>query len=361
MSTEPSDGIALRGFQQPMRALVDRVREIDVRTFELADVARVALVLKPVVLEALAAAAGILGRVLQECAGSSLRVLAGERDVLVADEGRPLPFERAIDATVAMATMGSHEAVEEVTFIAELELRERARRLRGVTVDHGVVILLGECDSSLRRVRKALTAVDAAIAGAEGVPALLDFASELKTSLAVRRAYAKLRAGVLANGEPTAESIRARVRQVGTQLAVLVGWEVYAELRIRDRLLLRELQQRVLEWLRQGAEGSPEEGIRLWRDVASSVEMFALVSRRQELVEHDRGVLRGVASSLAAADAGARVKACLEALGSLAGLAPELDELLSASTPPPASAIRAVVERLGERLGYLAEGGRRAE
>lgn len=152
-------------------------------------------------------------------------------------------------------------------------------------------MLLSACDSSLRRLRKALNAVDVIIASASSVPPLLDFSSELQTSLAVRRALAKFRARLGSDGPPTSESLRGRLRSIGTQIAILVGWDVHPELRVRDRLVMRGLQLRILAWLRGEGDASNPMGLRLWQGFVACVEMFSLVNRRQELVAHDVGVL----------------------------------------------------------------------
>lgn len=337
----------LARFQAPMHELVVRGRTIDIRAYEIAGIDRIAGELRPQTLTLVRDGRELLGSIVDQCK----RV--DPADWIVGDAATStwssyLPFERAIDAT--MVNLGSHQVVEEIAFIADLELRQREERLERVKPSQGTTALLGECDSSLRRIRKALTAVDAAIATVESVPPLLGFTSELHTSLAVRRAYAKFRSRVLAGGEPTPDSLRARLRGVGTQIAMLVGWDVYPELRVQDRLLLRDLQQRVLDWLRGGSDATPASGLRLWQDLAGCVEMFALVNRRQELVEHDSTIVRTLSQRLEASDLPERV---WQDLGPLEGLDPELDQLL-AQAPMGTAELRSVVRRLAVQLGAAA-------
>jgi hypothetical protein len=337
-----------------MRTLVQRADANDIRAYEVATAGRIVSELQPATLALIGDATKLLLEIVDACSRAPRSAPAAQGAGVVLTS--LLPFERAIDATVAMTKHGSYGAVEEIGFIARLELTQRGERLARLAEAHGTVVLLGECDSSLRRVRKAFTAVDAAIAKAEAVSPLLDFTSELHTSLAVRRAYAKLRRRLLAGPEPTAETIRSRIRSVGTQIAVLIGWDVYPEMRVRDRLLLRELQQRVLAWLREGDAARKEAGLRLWRDIASSVEMFALVNRRQELVEHDRAALR---DAVAAFQGDASVTpAEWQRLIPLIGLDSELDLLLAEREPPPAASVRRVLERVGVRAGFVEAGVR---
>jgi hypothetical protein len=327
--------LVLVTFQGALHDLVARTREIDIRRFEIASAERIAAELQPVTLRLLADAKALLAEVLA-CA---------KADGPAEGNGWSsyLPFEKEIDSAVAIK-LGSRNAIDEIAFIAQLELRQREERLARITAGQGVLVLLGECDSSLRRVRKALDAVDAAIAKAEGVPPRLDFTSELERSLAVRRAYAKFVARILGDGAPTVDTLRARFRAAGTQIAVLVGRDVYPELRVADRLLLRELQMRILDWLRGGPEATAEAGLRLWQDLACCLEMFSLVSRRQELVAHDRAILRQVAGR--ELDPGA-----WDALRGLEGLDPQLDAVLRGGPCAGGDDVIEVIDRLATQLG----------
>ena len=337
----------LATYQEPIRALVLRGNGVDIRAYEIASIDRILAELQPVTLSLLGEARALLGSILDshgDAAVAEPTVEAETGSVWASHLG----FEQEIDAAVA-SKLGSRRAVDEIAFIAQLELRQREDRLSRVRSTQGPVALLGECDSSLRRIRKALNAVDAAIASAESIPPLLDFTSELQTSCAVRRAYAKLRARILLGGTPTEAALRARFRAAGTQIATLVGWDAYPEMRVQDRLLLRELQQRILAWLRGGSESTPAAGIRLWQDLAASVEMFSLVNRRQELVAHDSLAIREL---FAKGESLRPDAAMMQALASLEGLDQELDELLASSQPPPpADRLVAIVARLAIQLG----------
>lgn len=321
---------ALSPHQDRIHALLARRESVDVRAYELAAPEHIVRELQPVSLGLLADTQMLLEDVLTTCEGvSSIRhaVLAGDES---ANDTRKsyLPFELAVDATVAEE--GSPlRAVEEITFLAQLELRQRSERLRRVRPTQGSLVILGECDSSLRRLRKALTAVDTSIAKVGGRPARSDFASELQLSLSVRRAYARFRARLLALGEPNATSLRGHLRLAGTQIAMLIGWREYGEMRVRDRVLVRELQARVLDWLRAGDKASEEDGLHIWQDLAACVDMFALVNRRQELVAHDRDLLARLAREVAGAP-GDRPPSSgtLSQLRLLEGLDPALDAAL---------------------------------
>lgn len=204
-------------------------------------------------------------------------------------------FEHAVDATVS-GQADDLQALGDVTSMALMELGQRRSRLQTLSAGGTRDALLAECDSALRRMRKALSAVDTTLARCAGVKPTLPFNAELDVSLAIRRAYARFRQRVLADGPPSANTLKSRLRLAGVQIAMLIGHEIYPELRIRDRLLLRSLQHRILAWLRAGGTDDAE-GMRLWQDLASSLEILALVSQRQELVEYDARALAEQGSS----------------------------------------------------------------
>ena len=329
---ETLERTGLKRFQQAIYLIAARTNVVDLRAFERAPLELIVTDLQPATLLLLSDARTVLVAVSDWCSRASAPPIGPDDD-----PGRVaasyLPFEREVDA--AVAAMGtSYRAVEEISFIAQLELRQRQERLERARAAQGPSSLLGECDSSLRRIRKALAALDAAIAKAEDTRPLLDFTSELQASLAVRRAYARFRCNVLGDGVPTPDSLRTRFRGAGTQMAMLIGRPVYRELRVRDRLLLRELQSRVLDWLRQGETAEIAAGTRLWQDLVSCVEMLSLVSRRQELVEHDAVLIERLLKELPAAPSVEEEvpNHAWTAVSALEGLDWELDEALAERT-----------------------------
>jgi hypothetical protein len=337
---------ALANFQQLLLVVVKNCGAIDIRSYELASVARLLAELRPATLTFLAEARSLIGSLLDTCEvlqRPSLVVRSiAPHDMSQGGGGRR--FERAVDAAVASNRV-SLEAIDEVAFMAQLELRQCAERLERVSIDCEAATLLSECDSSLRRLRKSLNAVGLTIARVLGVAPLAEYTSELEGSLAVRRALAGLRTRVTRGGEPAANKMRERFSQIANQIEILVSWDIYAGIRVSDRLLLRSLQQRLLAWL-NGVNATPEFGIRLWQDITACVEMFALVNRRQELVEHDAALLTQCVAALRAQAPQAQVDATFwRRLRAVEGLDVELDALLK-RPEPRVNVLLAVLERL---------------
>jgi hypothetical protein len=342
---------ALTTYQQRLMSVVRSGGEIDIRGYELASVARLLAELRPMTLKVLAEARSLIASLLVTCETLErphpiVRSIAPYE----VSQGLDRRFEYAVDAAVASNRV-SVDALEEVTFIAQLELRQRAERLERVTLDCEAATLLGECDSALRRLRKSLNAVGLTIARVLGVAPLADYTSELEGSLAVRRALAGFRVRVTKGGEPSSNKLRERFSYISNQIEILVNWDIYSGMRVRDRLLLRSLQQRLLAWLNT-MNSSPETGLRLWQDVAACVEMFALVSRRQELVEHDAALLAQSVAALETQpqDAPAPVDADFwRTLRALEGLDLELDLLLKRPAPQ-ARELSSVLARMNEQF-----------
>lgn len=342
-------------FQAQMKEIVDLARGIDIRKYETLSADRALVELYPATLRLVEQAKALVTDVIAAC------VDPNQVDAIAKRAGPSLsppflPFERAVDAAVEGAAP-SLQAVEDIAFMVQLELRQRHERLERIARVSDILTVLGECDSSLRRIPKGFGAIDLAIARAEGLTPVIDFSSECEDSLQVRGAYSKFRARITAGGEPTPAELYGRMRAVGTHIAVMIGWEAYPLLRVRDRLQLRALQRRILHWLLPENRSDSLEGLRLWQDLAAFIGMLAQVNRRQELVEHDARML-GEALNALGACGHETSDIVLEQLGRLEGLDDELDRLLAAAPRPSARAFRQVLDRLCARIGAVTWGER---
>lgn len=239
-----------------------------------------------------------------------------------------LNFELALDSVLAQSSPGSK--VADLAFMAVTELRQRLSRLAQHRVDGDAWEMLCDAGSAVRRVQKSLTALEAALCEAQGLPRQLRHDSELQISLEVRRQYRKLWRFAAAQGEVTPETVRNALRGGGTLVAMLVGRDVYPHLREGDRFHLRQLQRRILEWLQQ-PQPDGKLGVRLWQDFAGTVEMLRQVSLRQELVAHDQEALGALERQLAAP--GATLEPARPTLAALQGLDDELDTLVDEDAP----------------------------
>jgi hypothetical protein len=339
------DETTLTQLKNAITSLADRVNGVNVRAYESMPKELLASELQPVAADLLAAASKLVADVLQ--AYETHNGAGRPADVSGALESPYVRFEQAIDAAVDAQAASSLTAVGDIAFLAQLELRQRAERLERVTAAKSSTAIVSECDSALRRIRKVLTSIDVALARAGLVPPTLDFESELQESLRVRRAYAKLRARVFAAGDPTPASLHVRLRGAGTAIAMLVGWEVYPSLRVRDRLQLRDLQRRILDWLRD--ERDTTCGMQLWQDLVAFIGMLSQINRRQELLAHDAAVVQLGLSRLDASG-GTLQEDDVRALAALEGLDEEVDALLASPQRTAAEAWRAPLERLARQL-----------
>ena len=289
----PATPHGLRDLQPAMVAIVHDAAAIDLRYFESLDPVAINDELHPATAQVLDRSLELLDHVLSVCTDSD------EASDPLADLGAESDIDRVFDA--AGSEGASSHVVEQTAFIAQLELRQRQTRIRQALRAGDVTARLTEHESALRRVRRAFAAIDAVVARVERVPPRLDHVPLVQTSLEVRRAYARFADFVRGVGEPSTEQLRPSLRMLGTQLAVLIGWKVYPDLRVADRMLLRGLQERVLGWIRD-PDADPADGVRIWSDLVTCVEMFQQVRQRQELREHDvelatrlRPAVRGLA------------------------------------------------------------------
>jgi hypothetical protein len=333
-------------------ALVTRARSIDVRPFEGREAGAIIVRLAADVCALLSDAIAVCQEATSRYDGDDERFevsLDAAFGPTGSDSGR---FYFEVDAIVAGSDLVRR--VADVAFFGATELRSKRVRLEHLRADMDGWDVVAECGSGVRRVVKSLSALEAALCEAERLPRQLGYASELSNSLEVRRQYTRLRAVVASGGEVDACSLVRHLRKAGTAIAMLIGRDIYPELRVHDRRRIRELQARILDWLRAEGRGeaSVQDGLRLWQDLVGFAGLLAQVSRRQELVEHDTAVIDAALGRLCQ---GAALDEALRArLSALRGLDDELDAWLTEG-----SGDFGLLGRMLERLRQ-ARGGRPA-
>ncbi|MDP1829337.1 MAG: hypothetical protein Q8L48_39090 [Archangium sp.] len=317
-----------------MHELFEAARGIDIRQFEEERGELIAQHLSPQVVSLLERAISVASN-----------ILARYEDVNAAAAGNgELNFDLAVDNLLAQT---GHPKVADLAFMAVAELRQRLARVRTHGPELDAWEMVCDCGSALRRVQKSLSALELALCEAENLPRVLDFHSELETSLQTRRQYRKLWRFVAGLGAVGPEGVRNALRGAGTLCAMLVGRDVYCRLRERDRYQLRQLQRRILAWLVQES-GDPKAGLRVWEDYAGFVEMLRQVSLRQELVQNDGEALRIAEQSLAICGESG-LTGVLAVLRRVEGLDDGLDAAL-ALDPPDRKVLHAETRRVRARF-----------
>lgn len=330
------DAMALEASPQAIqRALVDlvaRARAIDVRPHEGASAETSRAELVPAV-------AGVLQDALSTCA----EVLERFDDCPNELDGFGAPDDGTASGLfyANVEQLLSGQSIADIAFLGMTELRQKMSAQRIETAVDGWDVV-AECGSTLRRIAKTMTALELALARSHGLEPQLGFESELGRSIEVRRQYARLRQTVLGEGEPTdLAGLRHALRRAGTAIAMLVGRDIYPNLRIPDRRELRSIQNRIIGWLR---DEDAAAGVRLWQDLLGFVRLVAQVNRRQELVDHDARMLRRLLDG--------RSEPVALDLRALRGLDDELDGLLDAQATW--ELLRPVLVRLAERYDVSA-------
>jgi hypothetical protein len=234
----------------------------------------------------------------------------------------------------------------DVAFMAKAELRSHHQRLKLHSPERDVQEMISECGSALRAIQKSLYAVEPRLCELEKLPRFLP--SHLATSLQVRRHYRKLWHFAVVTGDVTSESVRGALRGAGTRISILAGSEVYSLLREDDRFYIRELQLRILDWLRDGTDAGA--AIRIWQDFALFVEILRQVNLREELVTHDHDVMFQAADDLMVRGEEA-VPEVTQLLRSILGVDDALDEVILGN--PSAKTLLRELRRAAMQFGGL--------
>lgn len=237
--------------------------------------------------------------------------------------------------------------VTDVCFTARGELRRAERPIRHVEAPHED--RLAACEAAHRKLRRALAAVLSALGRARNrtFPELAEMSAAAETAAAVRRMYAKFRRSLPPCDPGMPSSVRRALRYSAVSLAVMVGNSDFGDARTPDRVLILNLQRRILRWARDGA--SDADGVRLYMDIVTAADLLRSINHRQELAVHDQHMLREAIRALTDDDPAAAIAAALPALRAIAGRDDALDALVAVALRDPPTreivmALRAVVD-----------------
>jgi hypothetical protein len=337
LSQAPSSAGEPHTLLNVMLCLVADAKAIDIRAWEEAELARLRLELPAQVAELLARGVQLFGELLGPAEEEELTEhLAGGR----------------LGSVHRLAVRGAlAERLSDVTFVARGELRTRLAVLLRLVKAEDRWLIVSLADGGLRKLIKALTAVEALLAESELRPPAISSASDLQTSLAVRRAYTKFRQRIECTGPEGKDGARAALRSAATSIAGLIGLDVYGSLRIQDRVELRRLQERILAWHSRPPEA--ESGLQLWQEVLNVAHLFVTVNHRPELCEHDREILAELREQLRRCAPLSPVPAALRASAArIAGRDDDLDTLLGQPEPVSTYELLKHLEVIARRLDH---------
>ncbi len=243
--------------------------------------------------------------------------------------------------------------LNDMAFFARTDLKNALEVLiSSATLRHNQMTLASNCEGGLRRLRKALISVESAIYEFEGETAPERHWFDVEVSLQIRKLYWNLRRETASRGQAREKPVEVRLRAVLYRILAFRELSVYPFLRVDDRVNLRRLLKRILDWL-NSAERDATVARRLWQDLSSFAEILVQVSHRQELRDHDLRLVARAYRTLF--PFGARRRAVPEDLlvdlQTLLGLDDELDRLIAAGAAQPVEVWRKPLKRLQGSLG----------
>lgn len=257
---------------------------------------------------------------------------------------------QAIGQLISAETAGRE--VADLAFFAQADLRASLEILIGSTTRNNILLIASNCEAGLRRLRKALVSVELALCEYEGLAAPAREWHDVELSLQIRKLYGNLRRE-LATQEGDGRLLEDRLRAILYRLLAFREQRIYPFLRVDDRVALRDLLSRIVDWL-NSSERAVIAGRRLWEDLAGFAQLLAHVSNRQELREHDSVLVRSTYHLLFQGTKTRKnvPEGLLEEMEALFGLDDELDQLILRRITSPVELWRPPLERLLGRLSY---------
>ncbi len=247
--------------------------------------------------------------------------------------------------------------LNDMAFFARTDLKSSLETLiASATHRHDQMTLASNCEAGLRRLRKALISVESAIYEFEGETPPEREWLDVEVSLQIRKLYWNLRRETGGETATRDKPLEARLRAVLYRILAFRELSVYPFLRVDDRVNLRRLLKRILDWL-NSHERDEAVGRRLWQDLSSFAEILVQVSHRQELRDHDQRLVGRAYRTLFPFGARRRTVPddLLAELKSLLGLDDELDRLILDRAPAAVEAWRQPLKRLQAALGHGGE------
>ncbi|MEM7355569.1 MAG: hypothetical protein AAF657_32445, partial [Acidobacteriota bacterium] len=175
----------------------------------------------------------------------------------------------------------------DMTFFARADLKNSLEVLiASATHRHDQMTLASNCEGGLRRLRKALISVESAMFEFEGHTPPERQWFDVEVSLQIRKLYWNLRRETGGQSEKKDRSLEVRLRSVLYRILAFRELSVYPFLRVDDRVNMRQLMKRILDWLNSD-QRDVAIARRLWEDLSSFAEILVQVSHRQELQDHD--------------------------------------------------------------------------
>ena len=247
--------------------------------------------------------------------------------------------------------------LNDMAFFARSDLKNALEVLiTAATHKSNQMTLASHCEGGLRRLRKALISVESAIYEFEGDTSPERHWFDVEVSLQIRKLYWNLRRETAARSNATDKPLEVRLRAVLYRILAFRELSVYPFLRVDDRVNLRRLLKRILDWLNSD-ERDDAIARRLWQDLSSFAEILVQVSHRQELRDHDLKLIARAYRTLFPFGARRRTVPddLLAELQTLLGLDEELDRLITDRSTRSVEAWRKPLKRLQASLSSSGE------
>ncbi|MCP3958797.1 MAG: hypothetical protein GY719_13170 [bacterium] len=247
--------------------------------------------------------------------------------------------------------------LRDMSFFARTDLKSSLETLiASATHKSNQMTLASNCEGGLRRLRKALISVESTVYEFENQPAPERHWFDVEVSLQIRKLYWNLRRETGGTAGNEDRPLEARLRAVLYRILAFRELSVYPFLRVDDRVHLRRLLKRILDWLNSDQQ-DPAIGRRLWQDLSSFAEILVQVSHRQELRDHDLKLVSRAYRTLFPFGARRRTvpDELMDELQALLGLDDELDHLIATRMARPVEGWRRPLKRLQASLSHAGE------
>ena len=239
----------------------------------------------------------------------------------------------------------------DISHLTKARLLQKINALQTVEFNDGDKYELLELISSCsRKVVDYCNAFDKYLSELFKIKKLIDHEELLDEALGIRDMYAKFRYR-LQKLEEQNQDIFQLLLSSGNLLACIVGSSNFHKLRPLDRFQFRQMQNRIMTWVRQ-LPHDPKKGKQLWQNLQITAEMLMEINNRSILFEHDKNHVLELGLALEKLRPKSKVsRETLLLSEELLGRNPDLDRLLLDEAPIAAEALAGLQASIAAQLG----------
>ena len=199
-------------------------------------------------------------------------------------------LKRTLSALTKLEEASGNELMD-LCWLVQDDLKRAFQRLGSLRDSTAAFALFAIAEEVASKLLEGLCVVESKLASDTGTSSITQCLDLRLHPLRVRRLMARFRQRMRQTDSiPSGGDLETALRRFGSNLAWLRGQDDFMQVRASDRLMARELQEKILGWF-QSPIRDKSEGQHICDELEAFVSMLDMVNDRREILQHDMQVL----------------------------------------------------------------------